>query len=259
MRRPTITDGVESVGEHQVRRRILLADDNESIRRILALILHQSHFEIIEARDGQEALELLEREPVDLAVLDVMMPRLDGLTLCRQIREHPRLSTLPVIICTSMDRKSDVLRAMAAGADDYIIKPFKRELTVARIRRALVHKERRTEARPGTRERRALPRVRVEWPVTLNPGDSGIPPGRHRIQDISLQGAGVDIPADDRRVQPQETVTLLMEVDAATHLEARGRIVHVTDEKSPPSLRRVGITFIDLPAAVRNKIEQFTY
>lgn len=114
--------------------RILLAEDDAPTRQFMRKLLASEGFEILEAPDGAEAWDLLEREPIDLVVSDIMMPRLNGLELCRQIKDSERYRLMPVVLCTAHNQDSDRLAGLEAGADDFLTKPINvAELTV-RIR-----------------------------------------------------------------------------------------------------------------------------
>ena len=101
-------------------KRILLVDDSESIRRMLEWMLKPLGFEISHAVDGVEALELLKSGPSDLAIVDLNMPRLDGISLVREIRTR---SEMPVIMMTTERREEDVQKALDAGVNLYLVKP----------------------------------------------------------------------------------------------------------------------------------------
>lgn len=116
-----------------MRKTILLVDDDEDIVGLLRLFLEQE-YEILEAHDGQAATELFSRNDVDLAVIDIMMPRLDGFQLLQWIRER---SKLPVIILSAKNEDIDKIAGLGLGADDFIAKPFNPLEVVARIRAQL--------------------------------------------------------------------------------------------------------------------------
>jgi two-component system response regulator ResD len=113
---------------------VLVVDDEPTIREIVAGYLERDGYRTLQAADGNRARELLERDPPDLVVLDVMLPGADGLELCRWIRSRSRL---PVIMLTARGEESDRIVGLELGADDYVTKPFSpRELT-ARVRTVL--------------------------------------------------------------------------------------------------------------------------
>ena len=113
---------------------ILVVDDEPQIRRVLRASLSAEGYAIVEARDGQEALEKLRTERPDLVLMDVNMPVLDGLEACRAIRVSSRV---PLIMLTVRGSEKDKVRALDAGADDYVVKPFGIQELLARIRVAL--------------------------------------------------------------------------------------------------------------------------
>jgi two-component system, OmpR family, KDP operon response regulator KdpE len=113
---------------------ILVVDDEPQIRRVMRATLTAHGYAIVEARDGQEALEKMRSERPDLVILDVNMPVMDGLETCRAIRGG---SNVPVIMLTVRSAEKDKVRALDAGADDYIVKPFGIQELLARIRAAL--------------------------------------------------------------------------------------------------------------------------
>lgn len=115
-------------------RRILVAEDQETLRASISRNLRARGFEVLEAANGLEALALWDAEQPHLLILDVMMPRMDGLEVCRRVREH---SIVPIIILTAMDAESDKVAAFDIGADDYLCKPFSVEELLARVRAVL--------------------------------------------------------------------------------------------------------------------------
>jgi two-component system, OmpR family, response regulator MprA len=118
-----------------VNARILVVDDEPAVRESLVSSLTFEGYETVEASDGVEALEQVEKEKPDLVVLDVLMPRLDGLTACRRLRTSG--SNVPVLMLTARDMVGDRVSGLDAGADDYLVKPFELDELLARIRALL--------------------------------------------------------------------------------------------------------------------------
>jgi two-component system response regulator MtrA len=114
--------------------RILLVEDDPSIREVTAIGLGAAGFEVVTADDGVAGLDRFRAEPFDLVLLDIMLPRLDGYEVSRQIR---RTSTVPIVMLTARADTSDVVLGLEAGADDYVRKPFDLPELIARIRAAL--------------------------------------------------------------------------------------------------------------------------
>src|SRR3954451_22401905 len=114
--------------------RILLVEDDPSIREVTAIGLRAAGFEVDTAGDGTTGLERWRQAQPDLVLLDVMLPRLDGLEVCRAIR---RESTVPIVMLTARGDTIDVVVGLESGADDYVTKPFEMPVLVARVRAAL--------------------------------------------------------------------------------------------------------------------------
>jgi DNA-binding response OmpR family regulator len=127
---------------------ILLVDDEDAVQKLLTYPLEHEGFRVLQARDGVEALERFAGEHVDLVVLDLMLPRLDGLEVCRRLRAQ---STVPIIMLTARDDELDKVVGLEIGADDYITKPFSIREFRSRIRALL-----RRAALSGHSDRRDL-------------------------------------------------------------------------------------------------------
>jgi two-component system KDP operon response regulator KdpE len=115
-------------------KRIVVAEDEATVRDFVSRNLRARGFEVLEATNGLEALALWEVEHPHLLILDVMMPRMDGLEVCRRVRER---STVPIIVLTALDGEREKVAAFDLGADDYLTKPFSVEELLARVRAAL--------------------------------------------------------------------------------------------------------------------------
>ena len=113
---------------------ILIVDDEPQIRRVMRTTLSSNGYAVIEARSGEEALEIMRKERPELVLLDVNMPGMGGLEVCRQIRDQ---SDVAIIMLTVRNTAHDKVLALDAGADDYVVKPFSIEELLARIRAAL--------------------------------------------------------------------------------------------------------------------------
>ena len=126
--------------------KILLADDEESIQTLLTYPLEKDGYEVIVASDGREALDHFAHDRFDLVILDVMMPRLDGLEVCRRIRAR---TTVPIIMLTAKSEEEDRVRGLDLGADDYITKPFSTQELLARIESKIAAIEQVDHSSPG--------------------------------------------------------------------------------------------------------------
>ncbi|MFY9579011.1 MAG: response regulator transcription factor [Gaiellaceae bacterium] len=113
---------------------ILLVDDEDAVQKLLAYPLEREGFRVLQARDGEEALARFRSEEVDLVVLDVMLPKLDGLEVCKRLRAE---STVPIIMLTARDDELDKVLGLELGADDYITKPFSIREFRSRVRALL--------------------------------------------------------------------------------------------------------------------------
>lgn len=117
-----------------MKKKILIADDDREIRRLVEIYLRNEGYETVMASDGLEALDILKREAVDLMILDVMMPRMDGIEACIKAREQ---HAIPIIILSAKSEDMDKILGLSSGADDYLPKPFNPLELVARVKSQL--------------------------------------------------------------------------------------------------------------------------
>ena len=116
------------------KQKILIADDEAQIREILRIYFEKEGFEVIEAEDGAAAILKVQSEKPDILLLDIMMPVLDGIEVCKQVR---KMTDLPIIMVTAKDEDDDRIAGLEIGADDYITKPFNSREVVAMVKAVL--------------------------------------------------------------------------------------------------------------------------
>ena len=139
-------------------KKIVLAEDDDAIAHLVGATLGDAGFLCLRARDGDEALQIVKREAPDLLVLDVMMPKVDGLEVCRRLKADVLASRIPVLMLTSLGGVENTVKGLEAGADDYLAKPFDLRELAARVK-ALV---------------RAAKRERDRNPTTNLPGSTAV-------------------------------------------------------------------------------------
>ena len=118
--------------------RVLVVDDDPDVRRLVEMKLHLDGIDTVSATNGAEALEVLGTEQVDLVILDLMMPVMDGLEVCRRMQEDAVLTAVPVIMLTARAQADDIETGFETGATDYIVKPFSPRELLSRVRGVLL-------------------------------------------------------------------------------------------------------------------------
>lgn len=170
---------------------VLVADDDPQLLRLVTRSLELEGFHVLNARDGEEALAMIEANPPDLVLLDVMMPHMDGFTACQKIREF---SQLPIIIITARGRDSDKVRGLNLGADDYLTKPFSIEELVARVRAVLRRSQFvAMEQMQAARSKIAIGDIDIDFEqrlVTVRGEEVVLTPTEYRILAYLMQNAG---------------------------------------------------------------------
>jgi twitching motility two-component system response regulator PilH len=117
---------------------VMIVDDSNALREIIANMLRESGMDVISAEDGVQALKKIEEETqLDLVVLDIVMPNMNGYDLCRHIRKNPKTQNIPVVMCSSKSEEFDRYWGMKQGADAYISKPFRPEELLSTIKQLL--------------------------------------------------------------------------------------------------------------------------
>lgn len=125
--------------------RILIVEDDPDISKLVRLTLEKDHYQVRSVADGHAAFELMQRDPPDLVVLDVMLPTVDGLEVCRRIRQSDRTARVPILMLSARSEEVDRVLGLELGADDYLTKPFSPRELSARVK-ALLRREARHES-----------------------------------------------------------------------------------------------------------------
>ncbi|MGD0289084.1 MAG: response regulator [Candidatus Binataceae bacterium] len=152
-----MTTQAATVQRERIRQKILVVEDEADIRELLRYNLAQEGFAVEEASDGAEALDRIERRAPDLLVLDLMLPQMSGLELCRRMRSNPETAKLPILVVTAKSAEVDRILGLEMGADDYVVKPFSPREVVARVKALLRRANPASEpASPGNYDRGRL-------------------------------------------------------------------------------------------------------
>ncbi len=124
-------------GDEEKQARILVVDDNEQNLELLQAYLEDFNCETIPAYDGQEALNLINKQMPDLILLDIMMPKMSGFEVCRRLKGSPKTKNIPIIMVTALNEFGDIERAVEAGTDDFISKPINKIELLTRVKTML--------------------------------------------------------------------------------------------------------------------------
>jgi DNA-binding response OmpR family regulator len=176
---------VEKKVDGQIR--ILLVDDEPDMREMIGLVLRSANMEVLVAENGFQALEIWRNHEVDLIVLDVMMPVIDGMGTCRLIR---RMSNVPILMLTARGREQDIVEGFEAGIDDYVTKPFRTRELVARIRAIL---QRTSHSADAAHKQLVYKDLVLDWVdrrATLNGREIPLTPVEYRLLQYFLQHVG---------------------------------------------------------------------
>lgn len=161
--------------------KILVVDDEENIRELVRYNLAREGYQVTIAGSGEEALKQAGAKPPDLVVLDLMLPGMDGLAVCRQLKNDPRTSHIPIVMLTVKGEESDIVIGLELGADDYITKPFSPKVLLARLKAVL-------------RRRKSEP---VGESDIITVGDLVIHPGRY---EVLVQGEPIKLTSTEFRI-----------------------------------------------------------
>ena len=163
------------------KKNVFVVEDEEDILDLIRHHLAKEGYAVSTAANGMDAVKAILRKPPDLVLLDLMLPGLDGLEVCRMLKKEAKTAEVPILMVTAKDEESDVVAGLELGADDYIVKPFRMKELIARVRAAL------------RRQRPAL--LDKEAPVRA--GEIEIHPGRH---EVKVAGDPVEMTFSELRI-----------------------------------------------------------
>ncbi|HDP35118.1 MAG TPA: response regulator transcription factor [Candidatus Hydrogenedentes bacterium] len=153
---------------------ILVVEDEEDILELVSYNLNKEGYQVTRAMSGEKALQCVDDDPPHLILLDLMLPELDGLEVCRRLKRDPETAVIPIVMLTAKGEESDIVAGLELGADDYVTKPFSPRVLVARIRAVL------------RRNRRGM----ANEDAILTFDDLTIHPGRH---EVVYRGQTIDL------------------------------------------------------------------
>ncbi|MFM8733967.1 MAG: response regulator [Pirellulales bacterium] len=159
----------------QPKPRILVVDDEQDLLELVRYNLAKEGYAVDCVESGEEALKAVRRQVPDLLVLDLMLPAVDGLEVCRRLKADPKTRDMPILMLTAKSEESDMIAGLDRGADDYMAKPFSPRVLLARVKALL---------------RREESRRREELETTIDVHELSIHPGRH---EVTLAGQPVDL------------------------------------------------------------------
>jgi len=170
-----------------VKRSVLVVEDEEDIRELVSYTLLKEGYQVTSVASGEEALAIATAQPPDLVLLDLMLPGVDGLTVCQRLRSNPASAGVAIVMLTAKGEEPDIVTGLNVGANDYITKPFSRNVLTARVRAVLRNVAPKSDSAAKSSDSEAVIQVR----------NIVIHPGRHAVL---VDGQPVDLSATEFRV-----------------------------------------------------------
>jgi DNA-binding response OmpR family regulator len=173
-----------------MRERILVVDDEPDVRMLLRTNLKAAGFDVMEAANGEEALALAKQELPVVIILDVMMPQMSGVEVCRALRKHPPTSRIPVLMLTAKAGEEDRVTGFEVGADDYVAKPFSPRELVLRVRAVARRKPDQGAAKLGPARAGLITMDRAEMSATIGGKKLSLTSTEFRLLELLVRRAG---------------------------------------------------------------------
>jgi CheY-like chemotaxis protein len=219
---------------------IMLVDDTQMFLEIQKEYLQETQVNVLTARDGLEALEVIRTKRPDLVFMDVQMPKMDGMTCCRTVKSEMDYAMIPIVLITSAKTEEDIERCYSNRCDSFISKPYDRDLFLGVARKFLPGINRRNKRKPC----RLDAHIHIEndlIPCTL--------------KDLSIGGAFI---ATDYRGAPGNVVKIIFNLPDGEKIECQGRIAWVNDSDSgrPTGF---GVKFALVPKTATEKLRKYVY
>ena len=173
----------------KIKQKVLVVDDEDNIRMLVRFNLEKAGYEVFEAEDGRKAVEIAVDLTPDIVLLDLMLPGIDGLEVCRNLKRNPRTAALPIIMLTAKSDGIDRVIGLELGADDYMTKPFSQRELVARIKAVL----RRSNVLAGNGEELVLGRLRMnfsQYEAWLDDEKLELTPKEYEMLKLLAENAG---------------------------------------------------------------------
>ncbi len=203
--------------------RILIVDDDNTLQIALKRRLQSYGFEVIDADSGQDALDKLGDQPVDVVVSDILMPEMNGFEFCRQLRERPNGQSVPFIFLSSLGDLNDRVQGYELGADDYLVKPFHSQELAAKIQAALARVERMKLAFEQSTPQAASTALDQPEPLPLSPAEEKV------FWEV-VQGFTNKEIADNLYISPRTVQTHLSRIMTKLGFTNRSQIVRFAFE-----------------------------
>jgi two-component system alkaline phosphatase synthesis response regulator PhoP len=214
-------------------KKILVVDDEPDIVDLVSRQLHKEGFRVLAGADADDALRLARLERPDLIILDLMLPGMDGLSVCRILKEDPRTRTIPIIMLTAKAEDNDRIVGLEMGADDYVTKPFNLKEVTARVKSVL----RRTEGRPPEPETFKIDTLTVDFPrrsVTIGKKHIDLTAKEFDLLTLLIKSGG-------RVLSKSDILDRLWDINRTSAVTTRSLDVHIARlrKKLKPIAKRI--------------------
>lgn len=222
--------------------KILVVEDDRALSEVLIYNLEKAGFDVFKAMDGRDGLNQAQLRLPDLILLDVMLPVMDGMEVCRRLRAHPETATATIIMLTAKSEESDQLVGFSVGADDYVTKPFSVRVLLERIKALLRRKSRPIEEDADTVARLGIALDRRRYRVTVDAGLVDLTKTEFRLLDTLIRQPGRAFDRSELIDSALGEDTLVLERTIDVHIRAlRKKIGEKSD--AIETVRGVGYRF----------------